>query len=164
MEFCRNQLQMTNNVISEYDAVAISWSEKLKRMDSTQAILAEALVNKVMTEGLLKKLTCTTTLLDTEETRNTPISSCSRYTVLSNSSRQQWHFTSPPAQDSSQQCQVTSPPQQDSDQQWQVLSPSEQDSDQQWQVTSPPVTEQAVETSSTNIVDFYNTAADNIDV
>ncbi|CAH2001489.1 unnamed protein product [Acanthoscelides obtectus] len=149
MQFCRNQLQMTNNVISEYDAVGISWSEKLKRMDSTQAILAEALVNKVMTQGLLKKLTCTTTLSDTEQTRNTSISSCSRYTVLSNSSGQQWQFTSPSDQDCNQQRQV--------------LSPSEQESDQQWQVTSPPVTEQAIETSSTNIVDFYNTAADNID-
>lgn len=135
MEYCKNQLQTTNNVISEYDAAGISWSEKLKRMDSTQAILAEALVNKVLTEGLLKRLTYTTTLSDTQETRNTTISSCSRYSVLSNSSsEQQWQFTSPP-----------------------------HDSNQQRLVSSPPVTEQAVETCSANIVDFYNSSADDIE-
>lgn len=52
------------DAINEYDAVAISWAEKMKRMNPTQAIYAEMLVNKIMAQGLLNQLTTSTDIMD----------------------------------------------------------------------------------------------------
>lgn len=87
MEFCKKQLQ-TNNDIEEYDAVAISWTKKLKRMDTTQAIFAETLFNKVFNKGLFKRLTDRVTLSEAEGQSCTACSLHNQYTVLCNASDQ----------------------------------------------------------------------------
>jgi len=48
---------LSKDTIDEYDAVGINVSSKLKRMDPTQSIYADALINKVLTQGLLGQLT-----------------------------------------------------------------------------------------------------------
>lgn len=41
IDFCKKQLEKSNDGVEEYEAVAISWGKKLKRMDAVQAIHAE---------------------------------------------------------------------------------------------------------------------------
>lgn len=41
----------------EFDAICISFAKKLKKMETKQQILAESLMHKVITEGLLNRLT-----------------------------------------------------------------------------------------------------------
>jgi len=52
---CSEALSKDN--IDIYDAIVINISSKLKRMDPTQSIYADALINKVLTQGLLGHLT-----------------------------------------------------------------------------------------------------------
>jgi hypothetical protein len=48
---------LSKDDIDEYDAFGINVVSKLKRMDSTQSIHADLLINKVLTQGLLGNLT-----------------------------------------------------------------------------------------------------------
>ncbi|XP_025420503.1 uncharacterized protein LOC112690666 [Sipha flava] len=48
---------LSKDDIDEYDAIGINVASKLKRMDPTQSIHADLLINKVLTQGLLGNLT-----------------------------------------------------------------------------------------------------------
>ncbi|GAB6022176.1 hypothetical protein CHUAL_006313 [Chamberlinius hualienensis] len=52
--------------ISEFDAFGIFVSKKLQRMDQTQAIYAESLINTVLRRGQLTNLTANTEVTETE--------------------------------------------------------------------------------------------------
>lgn len=48
---------LSKDDIDEYDAIGINVASKLKRMNPTQSIYADAFINKVITQGLLGHLT-----------------------------------------------------------------------------------------------------------
>lgn len=50
--------------VSEYNAIGIIVAKKLQKMDSTQAIYAESLINSILRRGLLYKLTEDTDVCD----------------------------------------------------------------------------------------------------
>lgn len=86
VEYCKYELGKREE-IDEYDAVAISWAKKLKRMDSTQAIYTETLVNKIISQGLLKKLTTFTDVTENQQMKSSSSSSpCTFYNMSSTSS------------------------------------------------------------------------------
>lgn len=62
INYCKNQLEKSNDSLDEFDATAIAWAKKMKRMDETQAIYADMLINKIINQGLLNQLTNTTTV------------------------------------------------------------------------------------------------------
>ncbi|CAH1986968.1 unnamed protein product, partial [Acanthoscelides obtectus] len=62
MNYCKNQLE-SKNEIDEFDAAAISWAKKIKKMNPTQAIYADMLINQVLNKGLLNQLTETTIIM-----------------------------------------------------------------------------------------------------
>ncbi|XP_031337628.1 uncharacterized protein LOC116182990 [Photinus pyralis] len=89
MDYCMKQLESSNDV-DEYDAVGIAWGKKLKRMDPRQAIYAESLINKIIMDGMLKKLTETTNIYDeSRSSTSTPFPEFSPYTVSSDNSSPQ---------------------------------------------------------------------------
>lgn len=73
MKTCTNVLQEKETKIDEYHAVGINVASKLQKMDPMQQVLAEALINKVLTKGIFKELTKTTDI--TEGFVNAPASS-----------------------------------------------------------------------------------------
>lgn len=44
---------LTKDDVTEYDAIGINVASKLKRMNQTQSIYADLLINKILTQGLL---------------------------------------------------------------------------------------------------------------
>ncbi|KAG5861228.1 hypothetical protein JTB14_018240 [Gonioctena quinquepunctata] len=56
INYCKTQLETTDS-LDEFDASAIAWAKKLKRMAPTQAIYADMLINKIINQGLLNQLT-----------------------------------------------------------------------------------------------------------
>ncbi|XP_044761193.1 uncharacterized protein LOC123318585 [Coccinella septempunctata] len=54
--YCKRQLEK-NDSLDEYDAAAISWAKKLKRMNPMQAIYADMHINRIVNLGLLNQLT-----------------------------------------------------------------------------------------------------------
>lgn len=57
MQVCQRALQSSSADTSEYEAVGINVGKKLEKMTGTQAIYAEALINNILSMGLLNKLT-----------------------------------------------------------------------------------------------------------
>lgn len=56
MKTCSDALKVKDDV-DEYQAVGISVAAKLQKMNDRQKIIAELLVNKILTKGLLNQLT-----------------------------------------------------------------------------------------------------------
>lgn len=52
--------QPSSMSLTEFDAVGINIAKKLQRMQPTQAIFAESIINQALTKGLLGTLTCNT--------------------------------------------------------------------------------------------------------
>ncbi|KAL1492139.1 hypothetical protein ABEB36_012627 [Hypothenemus hampei] len=50
--------------IDEFQAIGINVASKLRKMESTQQVLAEGLINKILLKGLFKELTRTSDILD----------------------------------------------------------------------------------------------------
>lgn len=50
---CQKALKQSTNQTTEYEAVGINVAKKLDKMDNTQAICAETLINLVLQKGLL---------------------------------------------------------------------------------------------------------------
>jgi len=73
---------LTTNDITEYDAIGINVASKLKRMNETQYIYAESLINKVLTQGLLGTLTSESDICEKSSFRQTPLSSYSNYSYV----------------------------------------------------------------------------------
>ncbi|KAI4459756.1 hypothetical protein MML48_6g00005452 [Holotrichia oblita] len=63
INYCKTQLE-SNDSLDEFDATAIAWAKKLKRMNPTQAIYADMLINKIVNQGLLNQLTNNTTVAE----------------------------------------------------------------------------------------------------
>lgn len=59
-----SQTEFSMNSVSEYEATGINVTRKLEKMNSIQAIYAESLINSVLRNGLLNKLTEDTTLFE----------------------------------------------------------------------------------------------------
>ncbi|KAF5277243.1 hypothetical protein FQR65_LT00351 [Abscondita terminalis] len=65
LEMCNTALESQNKIVfTEFDAVGICIAKKLQRMDSTQSILAESIINNVLTKGLLGSLSTNSKLCD----------------------------------------------------------------------------------------------------
>lgn len=62
INYCKTQLETTES-LDEYDATAIAWAKKMKRMNPTQAIYADMLINRIINEGLLNQLTTETRIV-----------------------------------------------------------------------------------------------------
>lgn len=56
LEMCKVAFGNQSKEISEFDAVGVSITKKLQRMDPIQAIYAEDLINSILKKGLLNKL------------------------------------------------------------------------------------------------------------
>ncbi|GLV33250.1 hypothetical protein CBL_08418 [Carabus blaptoides fortunei] len=56
MRACTNALTSGNAEVTEYEAVGISVAKKLARMDASQAIYGEYLINNILKRGLLNTL------------------------------------------------------------------------------------------------------------
>lgn len=63
MNTCSEALKV-NDDVDEYKALGISFAAKLKKMDNRQQIMAELLVNKVLSKGLLNQLTENTDIIE----------------------------------------------------------------------------------------------------
>ncbi|KAG5875456.1 hypothetical protein JTB14_008734 [Gonioctena quinquepunctata] len=63
IDYCKTQLETTDSW-NEFDASAIAWAKKLKRMTPTQAIYADMLINKIINQGLLNQLTNHTAVVE----------------------------------------------------------------------------------------------------
>lgn len=88
MNYCKDQLQKNDlNIIDEFDAASISWAKKLKRMNPTQAIYADMLINQIVNKGLLNELTNTTVI--TDQLTSAPTTPFSPYSAASSNTSQQ---------------------------------------------------------------------------
>ncbi|CAH1983857.1 unnamed protein product [Acanthoscelides obtectus] len=85
MNYCKNQLE-SKNEIDEFDAAAISWAKKIKKMNPTQAIYADMLNNQVVNKGLLNQLTETTIIMQESPVPLPLFSPPSPYSVASSNS------------------------------------------------------------------------------
>ncbi|CAH1986625.1 unnamed protein product [Acanthoscelides obtectus] len=85
MNYCKNQLE-SKNEIDEFDAAAISWAKKIKKMNPTQAIYADMLINQVVNKGLLNQLTETTIIMQQSPVPLPLFSPPSPYSVASSNS------------------------------------------------------------------------------
>lgn len=57
MKTCASALSSVSEQIDEFDAIAVNIAAKLKKMNTTQQILAESLFQKIMKKGLFNQLT-----------------------------------------------------------------------------------------------------------
>lgn len=73
---------LTTNDITEYDAIVINVAAKLKRMNQTQYIHAESLINKILTQGLLGTLTSESDICKKSSFKQTPLNSYSNYSYI----------------------------------------------------------------------------------
>lgn len=64
MQECQKALKQSTTETTEYEAVGINVAKKLDKMDNTQAIYAETLINLVLQKGLLKQLTANTIICE----------------------------------------------------------------------------------------------------
>lgn len=56
-----------NHHIDEYEALTCSWDLKLRKMDEIQKLLAEELINKILTKGIFNELCRSTDVVDRKE-------------------------------------------------------------------------------------------------
>ncbi|KAG5870163.1 hypothetical protein JTB14_032455 [Gonioctena quinquepunctata] len=63
INYCKTQLETTDS-LDEFDASAIAWAKKLKRMAPTQAIYVDMLINEIINQGLLNHLTNHTAVVE----------------------------------------------------------------------------------------------------
>lgn len=98
MEMCHLVLD-NNNVTTEYEAVGINVAKKLEKMELSQAIYAEMLINNILAKGIFNQLNSstivhelpqqsntlsnsyivTTPTSSTDNLPNTPVFYCSKY-------------------------------------------------------------------------------------
>lgn len=57
MKTCASALSSVSEKIDEFDAIGVNIAAKLKKMNTTQQILAESLFQKIIQKGLFNQLT-----------------------------------------------------------------------------------------------------------
>lgn len=88
MQSCLNVFNSPDTVTDEYDAVGKNVAAKLRRMEFSQKVLAESLINQVIIKGVFGDLTKTTYL---EERQPFIYNSCS--TQSSSSGYEAYNYT-----------------------------------------------------------------------
>lgn len=107
MKVCQRALEMSSSETTEYEAVGINVGKKLEKMNTTQAIYAESLINIILSKGLLNQLTPNTVITENLQTNtfvgmNTYYSNGSSTSSTSNHSPVEPHIQSSPTADYSQ--------------------------------------------------------------
>jgi len=62
MEVCQRVIEKISTETTEYEAVGINVGKKLEKMNSSQAIYAESLINIILSKSLLNQLTPNTVI------------------------------------------------------------------------------------------------------
>jgi hypothetical protein len=72
MKVCQHALEKSTSETTEYEAVGINVGKKLEKMEKSQAIYAESLINIILSKGLLQQLTLNTIVCETSQKDNVP--------------------------------------------------------------------------------------------
>jgi spore maturation protein SpmA len=107
MEVCKQALENSSTETTEYEAVGINVGKKLEKMNSSQAIYAESLINIILRNGLLNQLTPSTVISENQQNNtfaemNTCCSYPSPSCSTSNYSTVDSHIQLSPTADNSQ--------------------------------------------------------------
>lgn len=70
MQVCKRALETSNVEPTEYEIVGMNVAKKLAKMNSSQAIFAETLINFILTKGLFNELTANTIISEKQEFNN----------------------------------------------------------------------------------------------